>query len=211
MKPRLWLLVICAALATPLQAGQERFNNPKVGKYALDYCRVWGKECGKPAADAYCRKRGYSKAIKFGVQKDKPPTRVIHGGKVCNEPYCDRISWVACLAKTYDNPKLKGHKLPPYPLDYCRDWGKNCGKPAADAYCQSRGHTRSVSFKVKKDTPPTRVIRGRMVCDDAKCDLISSVTCGPKKRPSPPTVRGGVGADSGGEQDEAGDTGVYED
>ena len=125
---------------------------------------------------------------------------------MCNSPHCDRISWVSCRTQVYKNPRLDR-----YALDYCREWSKNCGKPAADAYCQSRGHTSAVSFTVQKNKPSTRVIRGRMVCDDPHCDRMASVTCGPKKRPKPPTVRRDVSASNDANLDDAGDIGVYED
>jgi len=62
----------------------------------LDYCRSWAKDCGKPAADAWCQKKGYKRALRFGVSWDSPPTRVIGSGKICNQPFCDRISFVVC-------------------------------------------------------------------------------------------------------------------
>ncbi len=63
MSVRFSVLLICVVLAAPLQTGEVGINKPTLGKVALDCCRVWGKECGKPAADAYCKPRGYLSAI----------------------------------------------------------------------------------------------------------------------------------------------------
>ena len=168
------LIVIATTLATrPVLAAEVQYKNPRFDGYALDYCRNWAVECGKPAADAYCHKKGYKRATQFRVKKDSPPTRVIGSGKVCTAPSCDRIAWVACAADgVYRNPMVGG-----YALDYCRTWGSGCGKPAADAFCRRKGHVRSVDYAVRKDTPPTRVIGTRQTCNDPRCDRIVSVTC----------------------------------
>jgi len=72
-------------------------RNPEVNGMALDMCKKWGKECGKPAADAYCRAHGYIGALSYKVEYDTPPTRVISTGQVCNASFCDRIVEVKCL------------------------------------------------------------------------------------------------------------------
>jgi hypothetical protein len=161
-------------MAANAWAREVTISNPKIEGYALDYCREWGKNCGKPAADAYCRSRGYRYASHFRVQRDNPPTKVIRGGGICVEPYCDRISQVTCVTKsrTFNHPKIDG-----YALDYCREWGKNCGKPAADAYCRSRGYRYASDFRVQRDNPPTKVIRGGGICVEPYCDRIIRIVC----------------------------------
>ena len=156
-------------------------RNPKVNGVALDMCKKWGKECGKPAADAYCRAHGYIGALSYKVQYDTPPTRVISTGQICNTSFCDRIVEVKCFKKrnsfinrvvTIKNPTVGG-----LALDLCRDWGKNCGMPAADAYCKDHGYKGALSYKVKKDTPPTRVISTGRICNKSYCDRIVEVKC----------------------------------
>ena len=71
-------------------------NNPKVNGYALDYCKEWGRDCGKPAVDTFCKLHGYFNALDFKVKKDTPPTKIISSGKICRNSNCDRIESVTC-------------------------------------------------------------------------------------------------------------------
>lgn len=76
---------------------------------------------------------------------------------------------------TYNNPKVGAQ-----PLDLCLGWGVDCGKPAADAWCASKGYVETTSHTVAADvgaTTPTRLISTGAVCDQGFCDAISSVTC----------------------------------
>ena len=62
-------------------------------------------------------------------------------------------------------------------LDICREWGTNCGQPAADAFCQQKGFARASSFKQQLDSPPTIVVSTGQRCAEAFCDRISELTC----------------------------------
>lgn len=161
-------------LLFPLLATAKTFDNPQVNGYGLDYCREWGKNCGLPAATAFCKSKGYEKAVSFKVVENNQKTRVINGGQVCDAPSCDRISRVTCKPKqvTINNPQVNG-----YGLDYCREWAKNCGMPAATAFCRSKGYQKAVHFSYKKDNQKTRVINGGQVCDAPHCDRIDKVVC----------------------------------
>ena len=70
--------------------------DPKINGYALDNCREWSRNCGKPAADSYCRSKGYGSAISFLLQENTPPTIIFNGGDICTGYFCDRISLVKC-------------------------------------------------------------------------------------------------------------------
>ena len=75
------------------------FRDPKIEGHALDYCREWGRNCGKPAADAFCRSRGYLRADSFRVRRGSPPTMTIGDRKLCRASHCDRISEVVCAVE----------------------------------------------------------------------------------------------------------------
>lgn len=183
-----------AVLAAPVSAAEARYANPKVGTYALDYCYTLGANCGKPAADAFCRSKGYRQALSFLVRENSPPTAVIGGGNICTHSGCDRIVSLVCEADAvFRNPEVKG-----VALDLCARWGRDCGKPAADAFCRSRGYREALDLAVRQNTPPTRVIGTGDVCNQPACDRIVAVACkGPRQQ---------AGGGPGGKADSAADT-----
>ena len=75
---------------------------------------------------------------------------------------------------TYNNPKFKGQNL-----DWCLNWGKDCGKPAADAWCyHEKGKLLSIAHKRKKESPPTVIFTsGKLCTNDRLCDTFASITC----------------------------------
>ncbi|HKO09237.1 MAG TPA: TIR domain-containing protein [Alphaproteobacteria bacterium] len=185
----------------------RRFDNPMVEGMALDYCRLLERDCGKPAADAFCQSQGFAASIDFTPQFHAPPTRVIASGQVCDKPICARMVAITCGAASggasapppvqaasagvpaqaaqppasggvpatrhFDNPLVEG-----VALDFCRTWARDCGKPAADAFCQSQGFAAAIDFTRQPHAPPTRVIGSGQVCNGANCARIDAVTCG---------------------------------
>lgn len=82
----------------------KTYYGPSFENYMLDWCRVWETECGKPAADEFCKSKGFRnstgfkilpKAGDFGIQ-----TKTIHDGRVCitgtNHGVCDGFSYITC-------------------------------------------------------------------------------------------------------------------
>ncbi len=78
-------------------ARQQTFNEPRVGGGPrVDHCLTWGKECGEPAATAWCITQGFAKSTAHKVLPPKPPTYVLGDRSVCNIPECVGFSEVVC-------------------------------------------------------------------------------------------------------------------
>ncbi len=98
----LGVLGILASGGTALAQGSKTFTNPMIEGRRLDWCLHWGKECGKPAANAWCQRKmgkadGY--VIKWQIAPDigaSSPTYVLGDRKVCNKPFCDGFKSITC-------------------------------------------------------------------------------------------------------------------
>jgi len=78
------------------------FEPPMVGGPAgrrLDFCLVWGAQCGQPAADAYCQKQGWEKASAWEPAQRVGPTTILSGEQPCDDPSCDGFASITCSGK----------------------------------------------------------------------------------------------------------------
>lgn len=74
--------------------------------------------------------------------------------------------------KEFPNPTVRG-----VALDFCYDWGTNCGKPAADAFCAANGYAQATDLQIVPNNPPTLVIHTNQTCNQPNCTRISWVNC----------------------------------
>jgi hypothetical protein len=166
-------------------AEQKVFDSPRYKSLALDWCKGWAADCGKPAADAWCVKQGYETASGFSRWDDLgEPTRIISNNQICDQPDCDSFTKITCQkADVYDDeddadivkynkPMAGGRRL-----DWCLSWATDCGKPAADFYCKSKGHDKAISFKIASDIGKTRILKTNEKCTQPDCDGFKSITC----------------------------------
>jgi hypothetical protein len=86
----------------------KRFPNPTVNGMRVDLCLHWAQQCGKPAADAFCRLSGYGGSSAHQVVHDRPPTYVIGDKKVCNQGFCDGFSSITCVGAATARPQPQG-------------------------------------------------------------------------------------------------------
>lgn len=77
---------------------EQIFVNPVWKERRLDVCLRWGVDCGKPAADAFCRAKGYAEAMH--ATADAAPgyahTRVISSDQICDKPFCRGFQQIIC-------------------------------------------------------------------------------------------------------------------
>ena len=149
----------------------------------LDVCREFGSNCGKPAADAFCHSRGYRTASKFEIHPSVGHTATFSEHRICDGPVCGGFWWIDCVgtATVFETPWITASIAGEARLDWCRDWESNCGKPAADAYCQSRGLSKgALSFEIDPHVNLfTATINGQRVCEGTKrnCDSFKRIEC----------------------------------
>jgi hypothetical protein len=92
--------IIALGLAEPAAAAQVRnFFSPEVGGTRIDACLGNGN-CGKAAADAFCRVQGYDRAMIF-QRETFTTTKVIDSGKSCTGA-CTAFRQVKCFTTKSD-------------------------------------------------------------------------------------------------------------
>jgi hypothetical protein len=75
------------------------FELPAIDGKRVDFCLHWGSDCGQPAADAFCQKSGYAKAVDFQEASNigaQAPTLVLGDGKLCSYASCDGFAAIRC-------------------------------------------------------------------------------------------------------------------
>jgi hypothetical protein len=90
---------------------------------------------------------------------------------------CAAASGGAALAveKVFPKPKQGGDRL-----DWCLNWGTDCGKPVAEVFCKAKGYAKSTGYGMAADiggATPTRLITTGAVCDQPYCDGFSYIKC----------------------------------
>jgi hypothetical protein len=66
------------------------------------------------------------------------------------------------------------------PVDWCLVPARQCGKPAADRYCQMRNMGTAVAFRGERSTERTHILGTGGVCDLTKfdhCDRFAVIVC----------------------------------
>jgi hypothetical protein len=65
------------------RAAEQTFTDPIAGSLPLDGCLHFARECGEPAASAWCASKGLGKATDFKGYRTVPQTYVLGDGTAC--------------------------------------------------------------------------------------------------------------------------------
>ncbi len=176
--------VALAGLSVSATAESTSFDYPKHKGLALDWCRSWATDCGKPSADAWCVKKGYDSSSGFSKWNDAgEPTRVISSNQICDDAGCDSFTKISCQKAddyTDEDPESIHYNAPmagKRRLDWCLTWATDCGKPAADYYCKTKGHALATGFKIDENIWKTRILKTGQKCTDPECDGFKYIDC----------------------------------
>src|ERR1043165_2038472 len=86
-----------AALAGAIApaAADIRIDNPTADGVPIDWCTRWGQNCGWQGAHAFCRDRGFERALSYDVFQ--PGRTYISGAdQFCSGPTCTAFQSVTC-------------------------------------------------------------------------------------------------------------------
>jgi len=175
-------LFLCAIHIGPASAQDRTFNTPRHNDIRLDWCLTWGADCGRPAALAFCNRRRFEDVVVFRAEHvgRSEPTSLIGTDQVCSgQDFCTAFAYITCTGqisnnRVFANPGWNGHRL-----DFCREWGVNCGKPAADAFCQSKGFSDAMNAVADRETgySSTSLISSGQICDQPFCRGFQQIIC----------------------------------
>jgi hypothetical protein len=129
------------------QAAARSYSNPKFNGQVVHHCLADGVNCGKPAADAFCRREGYRHALSFRIQHDPSQIStsiVIDSGTLMQAPEARPFQMVKCW-RPNELPSAVQFKVENIASPALCDLGRDCRKFAADRWCESKGYALGAS------------------------------------------------------------------
>jgi hypothetical protein len=182
LKPLLAFVWLCCSPGVAQAQEDKVYNAPRFFDHRLDWCATWGAECGQPAADTFCKRRRYTAARNFLIEPnigDREPTMTIRSKQVCDKNFCAGFKSITCRDPISSERVFVNPVWNEYRLDACVQWGSECGKPAADAFCRHQGYARAF-FEVLDASPGyanTRLIGSNQICDKKFCVGFQMIVC----------------------------------
>ena len=90
-------IVVLLATGSFAQATVRNYFAPEQAGQRLDSCLTGATDCGKPAADAFCRTQGFDIALIFQREAAAQTIRIGNGAS-CTGPDCTSFRQIKCYA-----------------------------------------------------------------------------------------------------------------
>jgi hypothetical protein len=82
------------SIAPKPSAATKVFHNPSIGGVRLDVCLHFSTECNEPAASAWCRSHGFTRASAWNIETVSPT--VLPDGQTCSAGFCHGFTTILC-------------------------------------------------------------------------------------------------------------------
>jgi hypothetical protein len=91
----------------------------------------------------------------------------------CVLAFVAQAGFDACAqTQTFQAPSVRGVRL-----DWCRNWGTNCGQAAADLFCREMRFDRAARFAPAPGLGRTLVFGDGRLCEGPQCGGFATITC----------------------------------
>jgi hypothetical protein len=172
---------VLVTMSSGAMADEETWNFASPQR-RIDVCLSWGKDCGQPAAAEFCHRQNYRNVVKFQTERVGPSqsTQTLLSLEECKGyDFCAAFSSITCGDEFSDGQVFVNPSWEGYRLDVCREWGQNCGRPAADEFCKRNGFAEAYYIFVDRNAgyAHTRVIGSGEVCDQRFCKGFQKIIC----------------------------------
>jgi hypothetical protein len=87
--------ITCEGRGEHAEKEGRTFVEPRINGRRVDRCLNMGQNCEQPAADNFCRQKGYAAATAFEFDNMRP-TLVAGDNQVCDEGYCQGFTTITC-------------------------------------------------------------------------------------------------------------------
>jgi hypothetical protein len=95
-----FMLIGCAKKFSPVAKvynyRKRYFAYPRYNNYRIDWCYSKQKDCGRRAANSFCLRMGYSKAIQFAKEHYVQATATIGKEELCFGEQCEGFKSIVC-------------------------------------------------------------------------------------------------------------------
>ncbi len=81
----------------PYHYRYKQFNYPRMSNYRVAWCYRTGTDCGREAAQSFCRRLGYLKASSFTMDKSVKATKSLGDHALCFGDDCAGFDKIVCF------------------------------------------------------------------------------------------------------------------